>query len=144
MGAWSPGGFEHMRWSSNVRFIVGGASMTVTNSASDVGCCNYQFYLERFDSSFTKIEKIVQVSHAPLGLPSFNGDAWFGSSGGSSIRSNHYSPAIGSSIRSAGEGFVYDVQGRRIKISRLRPQEMATVESNGLFIEHGQLRLIGR
>jgi hypothetical protein len=140
MGAWSPGGLEHMRWSSHVRFLVGGASMAFNGSSSDVSRYNYQFYLERFDSSFTKIEKIVQVSHAPLGFPSFNGDAWFGSASTNAHR-GYSSSVIRNSIRPNQQSFAYDIQGRRISTSNDRLQKTVASKSKGVWIENGLIRV---
>jgi hypothetical protein len=140
MGVWSPGGLEHMRWSSHVRFLVGGASMAFTGSGSDVPCCNYQFYLERFDTSYTTIEKIVQVSHAPLNYPSFNGDAWFGSLG-VNTRNESHSFNMEPVYPKAGRLDACDIQGRRITSENTRLHATVAAEISGLRIEKGRVRV---
>jgi hypothetical protein len=100
--------------------------------------------LERFNAEFTKIEKIVQVSHAPFGYASGDGDAWFDMSSSTDVNRNNRSPSIKGTCPSIRAGVAYDIQGRRINLSSIRMQKIFRAESKGVYIEQGQLRLISR
>jgi hypothetical protein len=141
-GVWSYSGFEMPRWSNHPRFITGTAAMAFPNDSNwDLATFKSQFYLERFNAGFTRIEKIVQVSHAPRGYASGDGDAWFDLSGASNARSDHSYSAIGNASRTMQNGVVCDIRGRKIEMSRSQSPKNALAESTGACVIQGHIQV---
>jgi hypothetical protein len=145
LGAWSYGGFECPRWSNHPRFITGGASMGFATDPNtpwnEAVSARWQFYLERFDANFTKIEKVIQVSHAVPYYAEYSGQAWFEMAAGSGVHQDLSTHAARLTGRSVQAGISYDIQGRKIASSSARVQKAAGAASRGVRIENGKLRL---
>jgi hypothetical protein len=140
MGIWSYGGLECPRWSNHVRYITGGASMALPGWSWDQASFNWEFYLERFDANFTKVEKIIQVSHASNQQAEYSGQAWFDMGSSTEVNFNHLSPSIRKMSHGVHEGVAFDIQGRRIAPSSIWLNGTHSAGSQGIRIENGKIQ----